>query len=346
MKAAIYDTFQGPIRVEEVSDPEPPVDGVVVKVRANGICRSDWHGWMGHDPDIVPPHVPGHEIAGTVEATGKGISRWNVGDRVTVPFIAGCGRCLPCRAGNQQVCDHQFQPGFHGWGGFAEYVALHHADLTLVGLPDEIDFVTAASLGCRFGTSFRAVQAQGRVTAGDWVAVHGCGGVGLAAVMIARALGATVIAVDIRQAALDMARDVGALATVNASDSSDVVQEIRDLSDGGVHVSLDALGHPDTCFNSVACLRKRGRHVQVGLMTADYNNPRVPMDRVIAHELEMVGSHGMQAYEYGRMLQTIASGFVDPRALVTETVSLEAGVGILTEMGRYDVVGVSVINTF
>ncbi|MGI9628074.1 MAG: zinc-binding dehydrogenase, partial [Longimicrobiales bacterium] len=276
----------------------------------------------------------------------SGVSLWKKGDRVSVPFIAGCGRCMPCRSGDQQVCDRQFQPGFHGWGGFAEYVALHHADLTLVALPEEIDFVTAASLGCRFGTSFRAVQAQGRVTAGDWVAVHGCGGVGLAAVMVARALGANVIAVDIRDEALALALSSGAVATVNASTSEDVVAQIRDIANGGVDVSLDALGHPDTCFNSIACLRKRGRHVQVGLMTADYNHPNVPMDRVIGHELEIVGSHGMQAHEYGRMLQTIASGFVEPDKLVTKTVSLKEGADILMEMGSYDVLGVTVIDRF
>ena len=346
MRAAVYDTFQGPIRIEDVADPTPPPGGVVVKVEANGICRSDWHGWMGHDPDIVPPHVPGHEIAGIVEAVGTGVSRWQAGDRVVVPFIAGCGSCPQCQSGNQQVCDRQFQPGFHGWGGFAEYVALHEADSTLVTLPDDMDFVSAASLGCRFATSWRAVQAQGRVTAGDWVAIHGCGGVGLAAVMIARSLGALVIAVDIRDSALELARSVGAAATVNGTSSSDVVAEIREISEGGAHVSIDALGHPDTCFNSIACLRKRGRHVQVGLMTADYNHPRVPMDQVIAHELEMVGSHGMQAHEYPRMLRAALSGSVEPAKLVTRTVSLDEGVDILTEMGSYELLGVAVIDRF
>lgn len=346
MKAAIYDAFQGPVRVESLPDPEPPDRGVVVKVEASGICRSDWHGWMGHDPDIVPPHVPGHEIAGTVAAVGKDVSRWKEGDRVVVPFIAGCGRCFPCRSGNQQVCDHQFQPGFHGWGGFAELVALREADLTLASLPEAMDFVTAASLGCRFATSWRAVQGQGRVTAGDWVAVHGCGGVGLAAVMIARALGARVIAVDIRDEALALAREVGASAAVNAKTSHDVADEIRELSGGGADVSIDALGHRDIAFNSIRCLRKRGRHIQVGLMTGEDRDPRIPMDRVIGWELEILGSHGMQAHEYGRMLATALAGFVDPGRLVTRTVSLEEGVGILTEMGSYDLLGVAVIDRF
>lgn len=346
VRAAIYRKYRGPIVIESFPDPEPAPDGVVLRVEANGVCRSDWHGWVGHDPDIVLPHVPGHEIAGVVEEVGSDVRRWRRGDRVSVPFIAGCGRCLPCRAGDQQVCAHQFQPGFHGWGGFAERVALRQADLTLSALPDELGFVTAASLGCRFATSFRAVQARGRVTAGDWVAIHGCGGVGLSAVMIARALGANVVAVDIREEALARARGLGAVAAVNAADSPDVPAEIHDITGGGAHASLDALGHPDTCFNSVACLRRRGRHVQVGLMTGDHRNARVPMDRVIAWELEMVGSHGLQAWEYDRMLRMVASGFVDLDSLVTRTVTLEEGIDVLTGMDDYTVEGVVVIDRF
>ena len=346
VRAAIYHKYRGPIDVESLPDPEPAPDGVVLRVEANGICRSDWHGWVGHDPDIVLPHVPGHEIAGVVEEVGRDVRRWKPGDRVSVPFIAGCGRCRPCRAGDQQVCDRQFQPGFHGWGGFAERVGLRHADLTLAALPDEVGFVEAASLGCRFATSFRAVQGQGRVKAGDWVAVHGCGGVGLAAVMIATAMGANVVAVDIRRAALRLAREVGAVAGVDASRSPDPVEEVRDATGGGAHVSIDALGHPDTCFNSVACLRKRGRHVQVGLMTGDHRNARVPMDRVIAWELEMVGSHGLQAHEYDRILRMVAAGAVDPARLVTRTVDLEEGIEVLTGMDGYEVLGVVVVDRF
>ncbi len=346
MKAAIYREYRGPITVETLPDPVPRPDGVVLRVASNGICRSDWHGWVGHDPDIVLPHVPGHEIAGVVEEVGRDVRRWKTGDRVSVPFIAGCGRCRPCRTGNQQVCEDQFQPGFHGWGGFAERVALRHADLTLAALPDEVGFVDAASLGCRFATSLRAVQAQGRVTGGDWVAVHGCGGVGLAAVMIAHALGARVVAVDIRDDALRMARTVGAAEVVNATASADPVEEIREITGGGAHVSLDALGHPDTCFNSVACLRRRGRHVQVGLMTGDHRTAGIPWHLVIAWELEMVGSHGLQAHEYDRMLRMVQSGAVDPAQLVTRTVSLEEGVDVLTGMDDYNVLGVVVIDRF
>lgn len=199
MKAVVYEQFSTPPSIQQVPDPAPAPHGVVVKVMANGVCRSDWHGWMGHDPDIQLPHVPGHELSGVVEAVGKDVTKWRIGDRVTVPFVGGCGTCPQCHTGNHQVCDAQFQPGFTHWGSFAEYVGIHYADVNLVALPDTLTFDTAASLGCRFVTSFRAVVDQGRVSAGQWVAVHGCGGVGLSAIMIASAAGANVVAVDISE---------------------------------------------------------------------------------------------------------------------------------------------------
>ncbi|NBX21957.1 MAG: alcohol dehydrogenase, partial [Betaproteobacteria bacterium] len=209
MQAVVYEAFSAPPRLQTVPDPTPETHGVVVKVQATGVCRSDWHGWVGHDTDIVLPHVPGHELAGTVEAVGKDVTRWKVGDRVTVPFVGGCGSCPECHSGNQQVCEKQFQPGFTHWGSFAQYVSIHKADLNLVALPETLDFATAASLGCRFVTSFRAVVDQGKTSAGQWVAVHGCGGVGLSAIMIAHAVGANVVAIDISEDKLAMARAMG-----------------------------------------------------------------------------------------------------------------------------------------
>jgi len=322
MKAAVYEAFSVRPQVTTVPDPTPEVHGVVVRVEATGICRSDWHGWKGHDKDIELPHVPGHELSGTIVAVGRDVTRWRVGDRVTVPFVGGCGACPQCQGGNQQVCDSQFQPGFTHWGSFAEYVALHHADLNLVALPESMDFVTAASLGCRFVTSFRAVVDQGRVAPGEWVAVHGCGGVGLSAIMIAHAMGANVVAVDITEDKLEFAKSLGAVASVNAASCADVPAAVVEVTGGGAHASIDALGHPATCFNSVASLRKRGRHVQVGLMVADHAHAAVPMDKVIANELEILGSHGMQAHRYGAMLAMIESGALAPERLIGKTVSL------------------------
>ncbi len=348
MKAVFYTEFEKPPVIEKLPDPEPTADGVVVQVEATGVCRSDWHGWMGHDSDVNLPHVPGHELAGIVVETGKNVSRFQKGDRVTVPFVGGCGTCGECSSGNHQVCPTQFQPGFTHWGSFAEYVALGYADTNLVKLPDTVEMVPAASLGCRFVTSFRAIVDQGKVMAGQWVAVHGCGGVGLSAIMIANALGANVIAVDIDDEKLEFAQSIGAVATVNGTgkSSAEVVEAVRDLSSGGAHVSVDALGHPTTCYNSVANLRRRGKHIQVGLMAGDHANAPIPLGLVIAWELEVLGSHGMQAHRYPEMLRMIEAGKLAPEKLIGRTISLEESIDVLMEMPKFDGVGVTVIDRF
>ena len=346
MKAVVYRAFCAPPEIERVADPVPGSDGVVLKVMASGVCRSDWHGWQGNDPDIELPHVPGHELAGIVEAVGDRVAQWSVGDRVTVPFVGGCGHCPQCHSGNHQVCDHQFQPGFTHWGSFAELVAIHYADVNLVRLPDEMAFATAASLGCRFATSFRAVVDQGGVSAGQWVAVHGCGGVGLSAIMIATALGANVIAVEIAEEKLARARQLGAAATINASSVTNVPVAVRDLSGGGAHVSLDAIGNATVCYNSIDSLRKRGRHIQVGLLVDDDADPRVPMGKVLANELELLGSHGMQAHRYAEMLRMIDAGNLAPERLVGKTISLEESIPALMSMNDFANTGVTVITRF
>ncbi|THF59886.1 zinc-dependent alcohol dehydrogenase family protein [Ollibium composti] len=346
MKAVVMEKFGELPTVQTVPDPSPAPDGVVIKVEATGLCRSDWHGLMGHDPDIRLPHVPGHELAGTVAAVGRDVTRWRAGQRVTVPFVAACGRCAECASGNQQVCEHQFQPGFSAWGSFAEYVAIDHADTNLVALPEAMDFATAASLGCRFVTSFRAIVDQGRVRPGEWVAVHGCGGVGLSAVMIASAMGANVIAVDLSDEKLDFAKKVGAVATVNASTTQNVVKAIKQITNGGAHMSMDALGHPVTCANSINCLRRRGRHVQVGLMLGDHTHPQVPMAKVIAFELEILGSHGMQAWRYPAMMEMIRSAKLKPELLVGRHYALDEAPAALMAMGSFEGLGIGVVTRF
>lgn len=346
MRAALYHEFQQALTIENVDDPTPSPDGVVLAVEACGICRSDWHGWMGNDPDIKLPHVPGHELAGVVEATGANVTKFRKGDRVTLPFVCGCGACPECVSGNQQVCDRQFQPGFTAWGGFAEYVAIEYADTNLVSVPDEMDLVTAASLGCRFITSFRAVKEQGRVAPGQWVAVWGCGGVGLSAIMIAKGFGAKVVAIDIADDKLEFAKSIGADVVFNSSNVSNAATAVRDLTGGGAHVSIDALGHPQLLVDSIACLRKRGRHVQVGIMESGLHRTPIPIDLVIGRELEILGSHGMQAHKYPEMFEMIADGRLDPARLIGGTVSLEKGIGVLTDMNSFSSVGVTVITEF
>jgi alcohol dehydrogenase len=337
VKAVVYSRYGVTPELRQVADPARPADGVVIAVAATGVCRSDWHAWQGHDP-VVLPHIGGHELAGVVVQTGPTVTRWRAGDRVTVPFACGCGRCEYCLAGQAQVCPDQTQPGFTGPGSFAELVAIHAADANLVSLPDAVDFVTAASLGCRFATAFRAVTAHGRVRAGEWLAVHGCGGVGLSAVMIGSALGARVVAVDVAAAALDRARELGAEFTVQ----EDPVAAVREITGGGAHVSIDALGSPATAVNSVRCLRRRGRHVQVGLLLGPASAPPLPMDLVIGRELEIYGSHGMAARDYPAMMAMVADGTLRPGAAIGQVIGLEDVGQALAAMNGPGSVGMTV----
>jgi alcohol dehydrogenase len=274
--------------------------------------------------------VPGHELAGVVVEVGPEVARHTVGERVTVPFVCGCGRCSWCASGEAQVCPDQQQPGFTMPGSFADRVALPAADLNLVTLPDEIGFVAAASLGCRFATAYRALTAHGQVAPEQHVVVHGCGGVGLSAVMLAKALGAHVVAVDLSPAALDLAGDLAADVLVEAG--PDAVRRVHEATDGGAHVSLDAVGTSATAVASVESLRPRGRHVQVGLLLGAHATPPLPMGRVVAQELTIHGSHGMAARDYPAMLDLVASGAVDPLRLVGRTIPLEDAGAALAAM--------------
>ena len=332
MRAVTFTEFGGPVTLATMGVPEPAPHGVVIEVKATGVCRSDWHGWQGHDPDVRLPHVPGHEFAGVVSAVGTEVTGWRVGDRVTVPFVCACGTCDACLAGEHQVCEQQTQPGFTHHGSFADFVRIDHADVNLVRLPDDLDFVTAASLGCRFATAFRAVRAHGQVSAGQWVAVHGCGGVGLSAVMIASALGAHVIAIDVSDAALDLAREVGATATLRSDSTVDVGARVIELTHGGAHVSIDAFGSEETCAASIGSLRRRGRHVQVGLLPEAVGRPQVPMARVVWLELSIHGSHGMAAHDYPPMLAMVADGTLRPELLVRDVIPLDDAPAALMAM--------------
>jgi alcohol dehydrogenase len=342
VQALLMTHIGGPLEVTEVADPVPPRGGVVVDVRATGLCRSDWHAWAGHD-DIALPHVPGHELAGVVSAVGDGVERWQEGDRVTVPFVCGCGVCEWCRSGQAQVCPDQQQPGFTHWGSFAEKVALHAADANLVAVPEAVSFEAAAALGCRFATAFRAVTARARVEAGEWVTIVGAGGVGLSAVMVAAALEARTVVVDRNPAALAVARSVGADHVIVA-DGRDVASEIHELTGGGSHVSVDAVGSAATATTAVMSLRRRGRHVQIGLLPTPDGLSPMPMARAIAWELDLLGSHGMAAADYPEMLALVAAGVLRPQDLIERVIGLDEASALLPRFDTAAPAGMTMID--
>lgn len=345
MKAAVLEAFAKPLVVQQMPDPELSPHGAIIRVQANGVCRSDWHAWMG-DWDwmkLTLPHILGHEFSGTVEAVGAEVRTFQPGDRVVVPFTQGDGTCVYCRSGHQNVCDHVALPGFTYWGGFGEYVHVPNADSNLVTLPEGVSFAEAAALGCRFMTAFHGLVDQAKVTAGEWVVVHGCGGVGMSAVQIASAIGANVVAVDISEDKLAFAKQLGATATVNATDPK-LRAHIKDLTGGGAHVSVDALGIAATCQAALRSLRKRGRHLQIGMTSgAERGMIAVPIDFIVQQELQIVGSFGMQPARYAPMLQLVEQKRLRPGELVTETIGIEQVNDVLAGMATFNGVGVTVV---
>ena len=341
MKAVVYDAVGAVPVVADVADPTCPADGVLIAVAATGVCRSDWHAWSGHDP-VPLPHIPGHEFAGIVVETGVANTGWSVGDRVTTPFVSGCGRCEWCLAGDAQVCPEQTQPGFTGPGSFAELVAVPAAATNLVLLPEHVALRDAAVLGCRFATAYRALTAHGALQHGQWLAVHGCGGVGLSAIMIAVALGARVVAVDVSPQALRRARELGAEALVDARGSMDTAAAVQSATNGGAHLSMDALGTPATALASVLSLRRRGRHLQVGLLLGEHASTPLPMGRVLSWELTVHGCHGMAARDYPAMFRLVADGRLPLSALVGSVIGLDEAPAALMAMDAVDVAAGSI----
>ncbi len=321
MRAVVYDRFGTAPELRELPDPEPSPAGVVVRVEATGLCRSDVHAWLGHDSDVRLPHVPGHELVGRIVATGAEVRRHQVGERVTVPFVCACGRCRECERGEAQVCANQTQPGFTHHGSYADLVALHDADVNLVPVPDDLDAGAAALLGCRFATSYRGLVEQAHLAPDDTVLVVGCGGVGLSAIMIARAVGARAVGVDVDAAALTRATAAGADAVVDASglSSAEVDAAVRAVA-RDLRVTLDATGRPDGIDLALRNLSPRGVHVQIGLVSTD---PVLRLSRVTAKELTLVGSHGMARASYDGLLDLVRTGRLRPQDLVTRWIGLD-----------------------
>ncbi|WP_276270517.1 zinc-binding dehydrogenase [Haloarcula litorea] len=353
MRAAVFTGHGEPLEIRSIDAPTPEPTGVVVQTEACGICRSDWHAWQG-DPawaerGLTEGHVLGHEPAGTVVAVGEEVETVREGDHVAVPFNLGDGTCHQCRTGHANLCDDRIALGLEPGapGAFAEQVHVPRADANVVALPDGVSSVEMAGLGCRFMTAFHGLVHRADVDGGDWVAVHGCGGVGLSAVHVADALGARVVAVDLFEEKLDFARRLGADETVDADDTDDVPAAVRALTDGGAHVAVDALGVEATCRNAIDCLRKRGQHVQIGLTTAaEGGEIPLPTDDIVGKEIDLVGAIGMQPARYDEILRFVQDDAVDPGAVVSEHVTLDDTPATLAAMTDYETFGIPVITEF
>ncbi len=347
MRAALLTEFHAPVTVGTVPFPDCPVDGVVIEVRACGVCRSDLHTVNGADPTLALPHVMGHEFAGVVAEVGPQCYGFSVGDRVTAPFVLGCGRCATCLGGSPTACDRQRLIGFTQWGAFAERLAVPHADFNLVRLPDAVDFAAAAGMGCRVTTAWRGIHDRAALREGEWLAVHGCGGIGLSAIMLARVLGARVVAIDVSDAALDKARELGADYTINARGLSDVGDAVRTITGGGAHVSIDAMGISSTFDNSLRSLRTLGRHVQIGMPTGEHTTVELPLlELVYSRQLALFGMRGLGAAGFSDLLAMAADGRLDLSQLVTERLPLDELQGVLERLEAGTLTGIALVDRF
>ena len=341
----MLETYDTDITLADVPDPACPADGALVEVRACGICRSDHHAWKGADPDVTLPHVMGHEFAGVVVETGPDCRRFKTGERVTAPFILACGTCDDCTAGQPTACNHQEVIGFTFWGAFAEAVAIPRADANLVALPETLDMVSAAGMGCRVTTAWRPLTDRADLRPGEWLVIHGAGGIGLSATMIGAALGARVLAVDISDGALAMARDLGATSVLNVAGLDDPGGAIREMTGGGGHVSVDGLGTRTTFENSLRSLRKLGRHVQIGMPVGPHEVVSLPLlELVYARQLTIHGTRGLGAAGFRPLMEMIEGGRFDPSRLVTRRVALSEAGTVLREMDGGQPPGVTVID--
>ena len=319
MRAAVLRAYREDLSIEDVPEPACPEDGVVVKVLACGICRSDWHGWVGEHPLVKPGHIGGHEYCGEVVQAGPR-SHFTVGDRVIAPFLLSCGNCHQCRTGESNTCTNQIVTGFSAQGAFAEYVAVPR-DHNLVHLPEAMSPVLAAALGCRVTTAWHALTGRAKIQPGEWLAVHGTGGIGMAALLLGRALGARVVVTDIVPEKLEHAKGLGADHAFDARDPK-LADAIRDATNGGAHVSIEALGLPATQAASIACLGPLGRHVQVGMPVGPHAVQEVDMYAVYMKNLALYGTRGMPAHKYPSLLSMIEGGHVDLSPIVARTVKL------------------------
>jgi len=343
MKALVIEDVKK-ASLQDFANPKLTDDGVIIELKANGVCRSDWHTWVGDIPIKNP--IIGHEATGVIAEVGRNVKNYKKGDRIIVPFSGSDGTCSCCQQGHTNLCDHMLAPGGSYNGAYAQYMHVPLADRNLIHLPEEISFTDGAALGCRTMTAYHGLIDRVKVRPGEYVVVYGCGGVGLSAINIAAAVGATVIGVDINPKNLELAKAMGAAYTINST-KTNPQEEVMAITKVGAHVGVDALGIPQTCVGSITSLRKLGRHLQVGVTTkAEQGVIPVPVDLIVFKELELYGTLGMPVTGYDALLSLVAQGKLTPGKMVTGEISLSEVPSIFEQMSNFTATGTYVVTDF
>ena len=258
MKAAVFHGSDAGLKFEDVPVPEVGDGEVLIKVAACGVCHTDLH-YLEHGVPTFkkPPMILGHEASGTVEKVGRGVGHLEEGQRVLIPAVLTCGKCMFCRTGRENICSDMCMLGNHINGAYAEFIAVPAKDV--LNLPESIPLEEASVIADAVSTPYHAVKNRARVRPGDSVVIFGCGGVGINAVQLAAAAGGSVIAVDISDKKLEWAKQFGAQRVINASKVDRVSKEIKKLTGGGADIAMEIIGNPKTIVEAFECVRVGGR---------------------------------------------------------------------------------------
>ncbi len=320
MKAAVYYGPKRPLEIEDVQRPEPVENEVLVKVSACGVCHTDLH-YIDHGVPTFkePPLILGHEASGIIEEVGPCVSSWKAGDRVLIPAVLSCGRCSYCREGRENICQGMVMLGNNIDGAYAEYIKVPSKDL--VHLPEEIPIVEGAIIADAVSTPFHAVKNRAKVKPGETVVVFGCGGVGINVVQIAAVVGGMVIAVDIDDKKLALAKKMGAIECINANEVERVSKAVRKLTGGGgADLAMEVIGKPATMEEAFNCIKTGGRLCIVG-----YTNEKITLNagRIMYREVTIMGSLGCRPVDYPVIVEMVKRGKIKIESLVTHRFPLE-----------------------
>jgi len=321
MKAAVFHGPNQPLKIENVDMPTIEPNEILVKIAACGVCNTDLH-YIDHGVPTFkqPPMILGHEPSGIVEEVGAEVKNFKVRDRVLIPPVFSCGYCDNCRLGRENICFNMLMLGNHIDGAYAEYTKAPAKDCQ--HLPEDLPLEESSIIADAISTPYHAVKNRAQVRPGDSVVVFGCGGVGINIVQTAVAAGGSVIAVDIIDKKLEVAKKLGAKHTINPTGKEDKVllKEIRALTGGGADIAIEAIGNPKTIELGPAAVKAGGLHCQVGYT---HHNVPVNMGRLMFREIAIKGSLGCRPVDYPKIIEMVRTGKIQLEPVVTHRFKLD-----------------------